>query len=177
MTRVTDARHGPVEVPGGRLVLGAGATDAGTLLAVDTLRRLLELRGQQVSVVGVPGGWEDLNVHPASGSGHADVLLVRPWEAGGPPYSLEHRLAWLSGVAPAQAREQLDAWRGEVARWAEGARAPFFAFVHLWDVHYDYEPPPTYDLFYPDYRGAEDGSDFDDTLIGSDGAQKHAGFE
>lgn len=129
MTRVTDARHGPVEVPGGRVVLGAGAADVGTLLAVDTLRRLLELRGQQVSVVGVPGGWEDLNVHPGHGTGHADVLLVRPWEAAGPPYSLEHRLAWLSGVAPAQAREQLDAWRADVARWAEEPSKPMCAEV------------------------------------------------
>jgi arylsulfatase A-like enzyme len=32
--------------------------------------------------------------------------------------------------------------------------APFFLFVHLWDPHYDYIPPPPYaTLFDPDYEG------------------------
>jgi len=31
---------------------------------------------------------------------------------------------------------------------------PYFAFVHMWDVHYDYIPPPPYDKLYdPDYQG------------------------
>lgn len=31
---------------------------------------------------------------------------------------------------------------------------PFFLFVHYWDVHYDYAPPPPYDtMFDPDYEG------------------------
>jgi arylsulfatase A-like enzyme len=35
---------------------------------------------------------------------------------------------------------------------------PFFAFVHLWDVHYDYIPPePYYSMFDPQYSGALDG--------------------
>jgi arylsulfatase A-like enzyme len=41
----------------------------------------------------------------------------------------------------------------------------FFAFVHLWDVHYDYEAPPAFDLFFPDsehYRGPLDGQGFAD---------------
>jgi arylsulfatase A-like enzyme len=42
-----------------------------------------------------------------------------------------------------------------VRAWAERSDArPFFAFVHLWDVHYDYIPPKEYsDLFDPDYTG------------------------
>ena len=41
-------------------------------------------------------------------------------------------------------------------RWqASGRERPFFLFVHMWDVHYDYEPPPPYDrLFDPDYPGS-----------------------
>ena len=36
---------------------------------------------------------------------------------------------------------------------------PAFLFVHLWDVHYDYAPPPPWDqAFDPDYRGAADFS-------------------
>lgn len=40
------------------------------------------------------------------------------------------------------------------------ATEPFFLFVHLWDVHYDYIPPAPYDtLFDPDYSGDVDGRD------------------
>lgn len=40
-------------------------------------------------------------------------------------------------------------------------RRPFFLFVHLWDVHFDFIPPPPYDtLFDPDYRGWVTGRHF-----------------
>jgi arylsulfatase A-like enzyme len=42
------------------------------------------------------------------------------------------------------------------------AHAPFFLFVHLWDPHYDYEPPTPYDrLFDPDYDGSFDFHDLE----------------
>ena len=46
-----------------------------------------------------------------------------------------------------------------VAAWLdEDGAEPFFLFVHLWDVHYDYLPPEPYDsLFDPDYEGKADG--------------------
>ena len=38
----------------------------------------------------------------------------------------------------------------------------FFLFIHYWDPHYDYIPPPPYDtLFDPHYHGAMDGKDFE----------------
>lgn len=38
---------------------------------------------------------------------------------------------------------------------------PFFLFLHYWDVHYDYIPPPPYDtLFDPDYEGDMNGRHF-----------------
>ena len=48
---------------------------------------------------------------------------------------------------------------GQVDRWfAEHQDTPFFAFIHLWDVHYDYIPPPPYHtMFDPDYQGPVDG--------------------
>ncbi len=48
-----------------------------------------------------------------------------------------------------------------VERWLDhDARPPFFLFVHLWDPHYDYIPPPPYDTrFDPDYHGDFDFSD------------------
>lgn len=47
-------------------------------------------------------------------------------------------------------------------RWFSGrSERPFFAFVHLWDVHYDFLPPPPYDrLFDPGYEGTRDGRRF-----------------
>ena len=40
-------------------------------------------------------------------------------------------------------------------QWLDGAAGrSFFLFVHYWDVHFDYTPPPPFDtLFDPDYEG------------------------
>ena len=56
--------------------------------------------------------------------------------------------------------------------WDEhGRRRPFFLFLHMWDVHYDYSPPPPYDtLFDPTYTGTVTGDDFET------GTQVHAGM-
>lgn len=51
--------------------------------------------------------------------------------------------------------------RERVAGWARRApkRGRRFLFVHLWDVHYDYAPPPGYvEIFDPDYDGGTDFS-------------------
>jgi len=38
------------------------------------------------------------------------------------------------------------------------SRENFFLFLHYWDCHYDYVPPPPFDKkFDPDYEGKEDG--------------------
>jgi arylsulfatase A-like enzyme len=51
---------------------------------------------------------------------------------------------------------------GWLDAWQRGGRAqPFFIFLHLWDVHYDYAPPPPYDrMFDPDYGGTMTGDRF-----------------
>jgi arylsulfatase A-like enzyme len=50
-----------------------------------------------------------------------------------------------------RAVEWLDTWH----------EAPFFLFLHYWDVHYDYVPPAPYDtLFDPGYDGDISGRDF-----------------
>ena len=50
----------------------------------------------------------------------------------------------------------------EVQRWLkENERRPFFMFIHMWDVHFDFIPPPPYDRrFDPDYTGSVTGEDF-----------------
>jgi arylsulfatase A-like enzyme len=43
--------------------------------------------------------------------------------------------------------------------WEEGNREPFFAFVHTYDPHVPYDPPPPFDaLYFPDYDGAVTGA-------------------
>ena len=49
-----------------------------------------------------------------------------------------------------------------VTRWLEHSAGdrPLFLFVHLWDVHYDYDPPREYaELFDPGYDGTLDAHD------------------
>jgi arylsulfatase A-like enzyme len=50
----------------------------------------------------------------------------------------------------------------EVTLWAETkVKRPYFLFLHLWDVHYDYVPPKEYvELFDPGYEGALTGEGF-----------------
>jgi arylsulfatase A-like enzyme len=52
---------------------------------------------------------------------------------------------------------------GFLERWSGSGRvAPFFVFLHMWDVHYDYAPPAPYDrMFDPDYRGDVTADDFE----------------
>jgi arylsulfatase A-like enzyme len=46
-----------------------------------------------------------------------------------------------------------------VERFIDDARPPFFLFVHFWDPHYDYIPPPPYDTrFDPSWKGDFDFS-------------------
>jgi len=51
---------------------------------------------------------------------------------------------------------------GYLSGWDDdGRKRPFFVFLHMWDVHYDYIAPPPYDrMFDPDYDGAIDGHNF-----------------
>ncbi len=56
------------------------------------------------------------------------------------------------GITGPQIVERFDEWFDEL-----GDDDRFFAFVHMWDVHYDYTPPEEFDLFYPGYRGPENG--------------------
>jgi len=52
----------------------------------------------------------------------------------------------------------VERWLAEVVQ--DGSARPFFLFVHLWDVHYDYKPPARYvEIFDPAYGGTLDASD------------------
>ncbi len=49
-----------------------------------------------------------------------------------------------------------------VQKWLAGnERKPFFMFIHMWDVHFDFIPPPPFDKkFDPDYTGPVTGERF-----------------
>jgi arylsulfatase A-like enzyme len=51
---------------------------------------------------------------------------------------------------------------GAVKRWMGGrSDKPFFLFVHMWDVHFDFTPPPPFDRkFDPGYQGWMTGENF-----------------
>jgi arylsulfatase A-like enzyme len=52
--------------------------------------------------------------------------------------------------------EKFERWLGE------RSERPFFAFVHMWDVHYDYVPPDPYaSMFDGDYEGPLDGREIE----------------
>ena len=57
---------------------------------------------------------------------------------------------------------------GRVRDWLRSEhRQPFFMFIHMWDVHADYIPPPPYDRqFDPDYKGPVTGRNvfFDESI-------------
>jgi len=69
-----------------------------------------------------------------------------------------HAHRWITGPALASRVTEY------LTRWDEGGRErPFFVFLHLWDVHYDFIPPSPYDkMFDPDYQGGVTGKDFKD---------------
>lgn len=79
------------------------------------------------------------------------------------------RLAHLGITAPKLVpivEHWLEQWAGQ------SPRRPFFVFLHLWDVHYDYAPPPPYDaMFDPDYAGGVTANDYERN------GQVHAGMD
>ena len=81
---------------------------------------------------------------------------VRDWELDPVAHGRSHR-----GVTNPQVYAAGRAWL------EEHADEPFFLFLHFWDVHYDFTPPPPWDTkFNPGYEGPIDGRGFffDDSI-------------
>jgi arylsulfatase A-like enzyme len=90
------------------------------------------------------------------------VELHQPPLADMPVMNASHR--WVTGPPLAEA---FTTW---LEQWSSRGRdRPFFAFVHQWDVHYDYLPPPPHDaVFDADYTGTAGGRYEDMTKAMSD---------
>lgn len=65
-----------------------------------------------------------------------------------------------TGISSPQLIEAVQNWLEEQRQ--NSPHQPFFVFLHLWDVHYDFFPPPPWDtLFDPNYDGSIDGRDIE----------------
>lgn len=65
------------------------------------------------------------------------------------------------GVTNELVYERWRAMLDDAAPVGGGKNKRLFAFVHLWDVHFDFTPPPPYDtMFDPGYDGPITGRDF-----------------
>lgn len=75
--------------------------------------------------------------------------------------AVEERSERSGGVVTSPAL--VDLVGGYLERWSTGGRKqPFFVFLHMWDVHYDYVPPEEYvRRFDPDYTGDLDATGFE----------------
>lgn len=54
----------------------------------------------------------------------------------------------------------------KIEEWIrENSKTPFFLFLHTYDIHLPYDPPPPFDtMFYPDYQGSVDGKSTRDLI-------------
>ena len=133
-----------------------GLVDNGARLSEShvTLAELLRARGY--ATAGFYGG---PYLHPAFGLAQGFEQWTSCMASTETDDAAAQRAA-SSPSSPAHADVTGPRTREAVRRWADGARAPLFLFVHLWDVHYDYLPPREYvELFDPGYEGPIDGRD------------------
>jgi arylsulfatase len=109
------------------------------------------------------------NLHPWYGFGRGFERYVdcsnAPLDEGATPFALESaedrermrdvQRASHQGVTGPKLVAAFDEWFSQL-----GEGEPFFAFVHMWDVHFDYAAPPEDDVFFPGYDGWVDGQNF-----------------
>ena len=138
-----------------------GCTDTDRVLAPEAVTLAERFRAAGYETAGFFSG---PYLHPAFGFGqgfdrYEDCTSYAALTAGGPPASWANRPdlneAAHRDVTGPRVLEAVRRWFG--AR----SRKPFFLFVHLWDVHFDYNPPPPFDKKYDaDYRGKISGRGF-----------------
>ncbi len=128
-----------------------GVDDDGLRLDASTVTLAAALATRGYATAGfVSGPYLDAGYGFARGFDHYDdysaVRVSHPaaHQAHTSPALLDAVTAWLQG------------WSGAAEH------RPFFVFVHMWDPHYDFNPPPPFDrMFDPDYDGTTSGLDFE----------------
>ncbi|MFT5287309.1 MAG: arylsulfatase A-like enzyme [Planctomycetota bacterium] len=114
------------------------------------------------------GFWSGPNLHPffgfdrgfehyedCSSSKIDDVAVFKPMNEDEFEQTVQMHEDSHEGVTGPALVAAFDEWFQGV-----GDDERFFALVHMWDVHYDYNAPPQYDVFDNNYRGPIDGQGF-----------------
>lgn len=99
---------------------------------------------------GLGQGFDEYTYCVESEAEHFEASQVEQWANSSVKHERSH-----TGVTNDQVY-------GAARSWMEGQRdGPFFTFVHLWDVHYDFTPPGEWATrFDPAYEGPIDGRNF-----------------
>lgn len=142
MTGLNDSTHGLV--------------DNGLRLSDDhlTLAELLSSEGYRTA-----GFYGAPYLHPTFGMGQGYEVYQSCMSEAADDGEVVRNSA-RSGKAPSHADVTGPRTANFVKGWAATIKPgeSWFAFVHLWDVHYDFIAPQEYvDLFDPDYQGSVDG--------------------
>ncbi len=104
----------------------------------------------------------------------AEVLAASGYATGGfvgaevldPQFGIAQGFGTYTGAFDADAGERRgEAVAGEAIEWIRKQRTPFFAWVHMYDLHAPYEPPEPYSLRYPE-RPYDGELEYVDALIG-----------
>ncbi|MFQ5806440.1 MAG: sulfatase [Phycisphaerae bacterium] len=145
-----------------------GALDTDTKLADDRVTLAERLKGVGYATVGFFSG---PTLYPAFGLGQgfdtyvdctsypelsAASAKTPGIEIGGPL-----QMASMADVTSPRIYAAVRSWL------MHNPARPFFMFIHMWDVHFDFIPPPPYDQrFDPDYDGTVTGKNFifDDSI-------------
>jgi arylsulfatase A-like enzyme len=139
-----------------------GALETDTKLAEDRVTLAERLKGVGYCTVGFFSG---PTLYPAFGLGQgfdtyvdctsypelsAESAKTPGIEIGGPLQT-----ASMADITSPRIYEAVQSWL------KQKVRRPFFMFIHMWDVHFDFIPPPPYDRkFDPDYDGPVSGKNF-----------------
>lgn len=138
-----------------------GLFDNGLRLSPDHRTLAEELRAAGYHTAGFFGG---PYLHPTFGLGdgfdvYRSCMTTVPDDTDDDTLRAESRSAAGKShedITGPRTLDNVKAWTAE-----KPGDKPYFLFVHLWDVHYDFIPPAPYDrMFDPDYKGALDGRDF-----------------
>lgn len=150
-----------------------GLVDNGLSLSADhvTLAEVMKSEGYHTA-----GFYAGPYLHPTFGLGQGfDVYKSCMTTTADGTSGQDVRASAMGGNAASHQDITGPRTRDEVATWATerakaGAGEPYFLFLHMWDVHYDFNPPTTFrDLFVDgDYDGPADGRLMDNAAIRPD---------
>lgn len=136
-----------------------GVVDNGLSLSGDHVTLAEVLKGEGYETAGFFGG---PYLHPTFGVAqgfdtYVSCMGATPGDASGDAI----RDSAMAPDAPSHTDITGPRTRERVQAWAEARTTddPYFLFVHLWDVHYDFNPPAPYATLFADadYDGLADG--------------------